>query len=86
MTVFAILTMIAIQAFPLNEMGSELQHKTISIGADETTTTVNVPNLNYLKPPDSSKNDTKARQIFNQADEDQPKSNTNHFHRYLSPG
>ena len=69
-TVFAILTMIAIQGFPLNEMASELHHKTISIDADETTTTVNVPNLNNLKPSDSSKNDTKARQIFNQADED----------------
>ncbi len=52
-TDFAILTMITIQGFPLNEMAGELHHETISIGADEATTTVNIPNLNNLKPPDS---------------------------------
>ena len=58
-TVFAILMMIlSIKGVPLNDTASDLHNKTILIGAVETTTTVNDPNLENLEPPDAFQNAT----------------------------
>jgi hypothetical protein len=59
----AVLTIIVIKGFPLNEITSDLHRKAINNDPDKTTTAVNDLNPTNFEPHDNFKNAAEARNL-----------------------